>query len=59
MWGQHEGDVGGIEACKYFESFDLPSIGQRRTLLERTKDDFYEDARRLGYPRVPGPSLAG
>ncbi|RVD82474.1 uncharacterized protein DFL_006900 [Arthrobotrys flagrans] len=57
MWGQHEDSVAGIEACKYFESFDLPSIGQRSTVLERTKNDFYEDARRLGYPRVPGPSL--
>ncbi|KAK6500596.1 hypothetical protein TWF506_003365 [Arthrobotrys conoides] len=57
MWGQHEDDVAGIEACKYFESFDLPSIGQRSSVLERTKNDFYEDARRLGYPRVPGPSL--
>ncbi|KAF3310791.1 hypothetical protein TWF173_009268 [Orbilia oligospora] len=57
MWGQREDNVAGIEACKYFESFDLPSIGQRSTVLERTKNDFYEDARRLGYPRVPGPSL--
>ncbi|KAK6528133.1 hypothetical protein TWF281_009384 [Arthrobotrys megalospora] len=58
MWGQHEDDVAGIDACKYFESFDLPSIGQRSAVLTRTKNDFYEDARRLGYPRVPGASLA-
>ncbi|KAK6345340.1 hypothetical protein TWF718_007258 [Orbilia javanica] len=58
MWGQHEDNVAGIEACKYFESFNLPSIGQRTAVLERTKNDFYEDARRLGYPRVPGPSIS-
>lgn len=56
MWGQHEDDVAGIAACKYFESLNLPSIGQRSEVLERSKNDFYKEARTLGYPRVPGTS---
>ncbi|KAF3910540.1 hypothetical protein ABW21_db0201114 [Orbilia brochopaga] len=56
MWGQHEDELAGIDACKYFESLGLPSIGLRSKVLERSKNDFYKDARRLGYPRVPGTS---
>ncbi|KAE8351969.1 S-adenosyl-L-methionine-dependent methyltransferase [Aspergillus coremiiformis] len=56
MWGQHEDDLAGIDACKYFESFGLPSIGQRSEVLERSKNDFYKTARALGRPRVPGTS---
>ncbi|KAK6360502.1 hypothetical protein TWF730_006642 [Orbilia blumenaviensis] len=40
MWGQYEDDLAGIDECKYFESFDLPSIGQRSIVLERSKNDF-------------------
>ncbi|PKX94067.1 uncharacterized protein P174DRAFT_420626 [Aspergillus novofumigatus IBT 16806] len=54
MWGQHEDDLSGIDACKYFESLGLPSVGQRSEVLERSKNDLYKDARALGYPRVPG-----
>ncbi|KAK6359045.1 hypothetical protein TWF696_000216 [Orbilia brochopaga] len=56
MWGQHEDELAGIDACKYLESLGLPSVGLRSKVLERSKNDFYLDARRLGYPRVPGTS---
>jgi SAM-dependent methyltransferase len=54
MWGQHDDKVAGIEACKYFESFGLPFIGLQSRVLERSKHDFYRDARVNGSPRVPG-----
>ncbi|KAF8736281.1 hypothetical protein AX14_000500 [Amanita brunnescens Koide BX004] len=56
MWGQLEDEVAGVEACEYFESFGLPSIGQRSEVLKRSKNDFYRNARALGAPRVPGTS---
>ncbi|KAK2766684.1 hypothetical protein FQN54_005997 [Arachnomyces sp. PD_36] len=54
MWGQHEDKVAGIDACKYFESFEQPFAGLRSRILERSKNDFYRDARASGSPRVPG-----
>ncbi|KAB8073663.1 hypothetical protein BDV29DRAFT_157426 [Aspergillus leporis] len=56
MWGQHEDEVAGIDACRYLECLGLPSIGQRSQILERNKNDFYELARALGAPKVPGIS---
>lgn len=54
MWGQHEDEVAGIEACQYFESFRLPAIGLRSEVLQRNKKSFIQNARALGAPRVPG-----
>lgn len=54
MWGTHEDNVAGIDACRYFESLDLPSVGIRSYERERSKNDFFAEARRLGAPPVPG-----
>ncbi|KAI1932871.1 hypothetical protein LOZ58_001813 [Ophidiomyces ophidiicola] len=54
MWGTHEDNVAGIDASRYFESLNLPSVGIRSYERERSKNDFFVEARRLGYPRVPG-----
>ena len=56
MWGHYQDEVAGIEACEYFESFGLPSIGMRSEVGKRSKNDFYQNARALGAPRVPGTS---
>lgn len=56
MWGQFEDEVAGIEACEYFESFDLPASGIRSQVLKRSKNDFYRDCRVIGAPKVPGTS---
>ena len=54
MWGTHDDLVAGIDACRYLESLDLPMLGLRSQILNRSKQEFYDEARRLGAPRVPG-----
>ncbi|KAL8659568.1 MAG: hypothetical protein Q9226_000349 [Calogaya cf. arnoldii] len=54
MWGTHDDLVAGIDACRYLESLELPMIGLRSRTLNRSKQEFYDEARRLGAPRVPG-----
>jgi hypothetical protein len=54
IWGTHEDSVAGIDASRYFESLDLPSVGIRSYERERSKNDFFADARRIGVPPVPG-----
>ncbi|KAJ6257332.1 hypothetical protein Dda_8221 [Drechslerella dactyloides] len=49
-------EVARRKTSQYFESLGLPSIGLRSQVLERSKNDFYKDARLLGYPRIPGTS---
>lgn len=56
MWGQLEDEVAGIEACEYFERFDLPASGTHSQVLRRSKNDFYRNCQRIGVPRVPGNS---
>lgn len=57
MWGSHDDLVAGIDACRYLESLDLPMLGLRSQILNRSKQEFYDEARRLGAPRVPGTKL--
>ncbi|WEW56108.1 hypothetical protein PRK78_001543 [Emydomyces testavorans] len=54
MWGTHEDNVAGIDASRHFESLNLPSVGIRSYERERSKNDFFVDARRIGAPPVPG-----
>ncbi|KAI4176565.1 MAG: hypothetical protein LQ343_000856 [Gyalolechia ehrenbergii] len=54
MWGTHDDTVAGIDACWYLESLELPMVGVRSRILNRSKQEFYDEARRLGAPRVPG-----
>jgi trans-aconitate methyltransferase len=54
LWGTLDDDVAGIQASQYFESLGVPSAGVRSWERSRTKNDFYEKARRRGAPRVPG-----
>ena len=48
MWGQHEDEVAGIEAVRYLESLDVPVMGLPSRILERSKLDFYRDAKEAG-----------
>ena len=56
LWGQYEDNVAGLEAIQYFECKGLPFVAQRSCVLLRSKIDFYNDARRIGAPPVPGDS---
>lgn len=54
LWGTHDDSVSGVDAIKYFESLNLPSAGIRGWERERSKLDFYTEARKQGFPLVPG-----
>ncbi|KNG89678.1 hypothetical protein ANOM_002310 [Aspergillus nomiae NRRL 13137] len=54
MWGMLGDNFAGIAAIKYLESLHLPFAGIRSFERERTKYQFYVEARRLGTPAVPG-----
>ncbi|KAL9043538.1 MAG: hypothetical protein Q9214_003279 [Letrouitia sp. 1 TL-2023] len=56
MWGQYEDKVAGIQAIQYFESKRQPFVSMPSSVLLRSKIDFYQDARRVGAPPVPGIS---
>lgn len=55
MWGQLEDDVAGIEAVRYLESLGVPVMGMPSRILERSKLDFYRDAKTGGI-RIPETS---
>lgn len=54
LWGTHDDTVSGVDAIKYFESLNLPSAGIRGWERERSKLAFYTEARKQGFPPVPG-----
>ncbi|KFY45603.1 hypothetical protein V495_02890 [Pseudogymnoascus sp. VKM F-4514 (FW-929)] len=55
MWGQPEDEVAGVDATRYVEqALRLPVIGISSRILERSKTEFYDAARRTGKPSVPG-----
>lgn len=54
LWGTHDDTVSGVDAIKYFESLNLPSSGIRGWERERSKLAFYAEARKQGFPPVPG-----
>ena len=54
MWGTHDNSLAGIDAIKYFESLNLPSAGIQSSERERSKWDFFAEAKRAGSPLVPG-----
>ena len=54
MWGMLDDNFAGIAAIKYLESLHLPFAGIRSFERERTKYQFYVEARCLGTPAVPG-----
>ncbi|KAJ5698378.1 hypothetical protein N7462_000383 [Penicillium macrosclerotiorum] len=54
MWGTHDDSLAGVDAIRYFESFNLPSAGVQSSEREQSKWDFFAEAKRAGSPLVPG-----
>lgn len=54
LWGTNDDAIAGVEAVKYFESFGLPSAGVRSEERQRSKFDFFAQAKRLGSLPIPG-----
>ncbi|KAJ5937809.1 hypothetical protein N7454_004151 [Penicillium verhagenii] len=54
LWGTHDDTVSGIDAIKYFETLNVPSAGIRGWERNRSKVAFYTEARKQGFPPVPG-----
>lgn len=54
MWGTHDDSLAGIDAIRYFESFNLPSAGVQSSEREESKWDFFAAAKLEGSPLVPG-----
>lgn len=53
IWGTNDDAIAGVEAVKYFESFRLPSAGVRSEERQRSKFDFFAEAKRLGSLPIP------
>ena len=53
MWGQPEDEVAGLEATRYLEWLNVPVLGLRSHILQKSKLDFYKAARERGSPPVP------
>ncbi|KAF3935391.1 hypothetical protein ABW20_dc0102071 [Dactylellina cionopaga] len=54
LWGTDDDDIAGVEAIRYFESFNLPFAGVQSSERQRSKFDFFADAKRLGSLPIPG-----
>lgn len=54
MWGTHDDSLAGVDAIRYFESFNLPSAGVQSSERAQSKWDFFNAAKIEGSPLVPG-----